>query len=78
MRLEGGELVRAATVISNADPKRTLGLVDPAAVPGDFRARVDGWQIRSPVVKLNAALERLPTFPAAAGGGSRPTGPWST
>jgi phytoene dehydrogenase-like protein len=69
VRLEGGELIRAATVISNADPKRTLGLVDPAAVPGDFRARVDGWQIRSPVVKLNAALERLPTFPAAAGSG---------
>jgi phytoene dehydrogenase-like protein len=69
VRLEGGELIRAATVISNADPKRTLGLVDPAAVPGDFRARVDGWQIRSPVVKLNAALDRLPTFPAAAGSG---------
>ena len=69
VRLEGGELIRAATVISNADPKRTLGLVDPAAVPGDFRARVDSWQIRSPVVKLNAALDRLPTFPAAAGSG---------
>ena len=70
VRLEGGELIRSATVISNADPKRTLGLVDPtAAVPGDFRARVDGWQIRSPVVKLNAALDRLPTFPAAAGSG---------
>jgi phytoene dehydrogenase-like protein len=69
VRLEGGELIRAATVISNADPKRTLGLVDPAAVPGDFRARVDAWQIRSPVVKLNAALDRLPTFPAAAGSG---------
>jgi phytoene dehydrogenase-like protein len=69
VRLEGGELIRSATVISNADPKRTLGLVEPAAVPGDFRARVDGWQIRSPVVKLNAALDRLPTFPAAAGSG---------
>ena len=68
-RLEGGELIRAATVVSNADPKRTLGLVDPAAVPGDFRSRVDAWQIRSPVVKLNAALDRLPTFPAAAGSG---------
>ena len=69
VRLEGGELIRSATVISNADPKRTLGLVEPAAVPGDFRARVDGWQIRSPVVKLNATLDRLPTFPAAAGSG---------
>ncbi|HSK35480.1 MAG TPA: NAD(P)/FAD-dependent oxidoreductase [Actinomycetota bacterium] len=69
VRLEGGELIRAATVVSNADPKRTLGLVDPGAVPGDYQARVDGWQIRSPVVKLNAALHRLPTFPAAVGAG---------
>jgi len=76
VRLEGGELIRAATVISNADPQRTLGLVDPGLVPGDYQARVDGWQVRSPVVKLNAALHRLPTFPAAAGPGSRPTGPW--
>ena len=38
--LEGGELIRAATVVSNADPRRTLGLVDPAAarrLPGPDR-----------------------------------------
>ncbi|HTE70261.1 MAG TPA: NAD(P)/FAD-dependent oxidoreductase [Actinomycetes bacterium] len=67
VRLEGGELIRAATVVSNADPKRTVSLLDPAAVPNHYRARVDGWQIRSPVVKLNAALHRLPRFPAASG-----------
>ena len=67
VRLEGGELIRAATVVSNADPKRTVSLLDPAAVPDHYRARVDGWQIRSPVVKLNAALHRLPRFPAASG-----------
>jgi phytoene dehydrogenase-like protein len=67
VRLEGGELLRAATVVSNADPERTLSLLDPAAVPGHYRARVDGWQVRSPVVKLNAALHRLPHFPAASG-----------
>jgi phytoene dehydrogenase-like protein len=69
VRLEGGELIRAAVVVSNADPRRTLGLVDPAAVPAGYRARIDGWQLRSPVVKLNAALHRLPSFPAAAGSG---------
>jgi phytoene dehydrogenase-like protein len=69
VRLEGGELVRAATVVSNADPKVAVGLVDPGAVPADYAARVDAWQIRSPVVKLNAALHRLPRFPAAAGAG---------
>jgi phytoene dehydrogenase-like protein len=67
VRLEDGELIRAATVVSNADPVRTLGLLDPGMVPGDYRARVDGWQLRSPVVKLNAALHRLPSFPAAHG-----------
>src|SRR5829696_7914715 len=72
VRLEGGELIRAGSVISNADPKRTLGLVDPGAVPDGYRARVDAWQVRSPVVKLNAALHRLPTFPAGAGSGFLP------
>jgi phytoene dehydrogenase-like protein len=67
VRLEGGELIRADRVVSNADPRRTLALVDPDAVPAAYRARVDGWQLRSPVVKLNAALHRLPTFPAARG-----------
>ena len=38
-------------------------------MPGDYQARIDGWQVRSPVVKLNAALHRLPRFPAAAGAG---------
>jgi phytoene dehydrogenase-like protein len=38
-------------------------------VPAAYRERIDGWQLRSPVVKLNAALHRLPTFPAAASGG---------
>ena len=69
VRLEGGELIRAGAVVSNADPRRTLGLVEQEAVPAAYRARIDGWQLRSPVVKLNAALHRLPTFPAAAGGG---------
>jgi phytoene dehydrogenase-like protein len=67
VRLDGGELIRARTIISNADPKRALGLLVPEAVPPRLRERIDGWQIRSPVVKLNAALHRLPTFTAAAG-----------
>jgi phytoene dehydrogenase-like protein len=72
VRLEGGELIRAGSVISNADPKRTLGLVEEGAVPAGYRARVDAWRVRSPVVKLNAALHRLPTFPAAASSGFAP------
>ena len=37
------------------------------AVPAAYRSRLEAWQIRSPVVKFNAALSRLPTFPAAGG-----------
>jgi phytoene dehydrogenase-like protein len=65
VRLEGGELVRAGVVVSNADPKRTLALCEDTAIPEAFRARVDEWRSESPVVKLNCALERLPTFLAA-------------
>ncbi|HWG73904.1 MAG TPA: NAD(P)/FAD-dependent oxidoreductase [Acidimicrobiales bacterium] len=64
VRLEGGEMIRAATVVSNADPKRTVTLCE-ARVPDGFRARVDAWRTESPVLKLNCALSRLPRFSAA-------------
>jgi phytoene dehydrogenase-like protein len=66
VRLEGGETIRAEAVVSNADPVRTLALVD-GPVDAAFRAKVEGWRITSPVIKLNCALSRLPTFPAADG-----------
>jgi phytoene dehydrogenase-like protein len=65
VELESGELIRARAVVSNADPKRVLGMLDPDALPDDYRERLEGWKVRSPVVKLNAALSRLPTFTAA-------------
>jgi phytoene dehydrogenase-like protein len=71
VRLEGGELVQAAAVVSNADPRRTVELIDtadPSAVPAGWRARIDAWDVRSPVVKLNCGLRRLPRFTAAAAG----------
>jgi phytoene dehydrogenase-like protein len=68
VRLEGGELLRARTVVCNADPKRALAMLpNDASVPHEYRSRLQAWQVRSPVVKLNAALTRLPTFIAAAG-----------
>jgi phytoene dehydrogenase-like protein len=67
VRLEGGELIRAATVVCNADPKRALGMLGARdTVPTAYRERLEEWQVRSPVVKFNAALSRLPTFTAAA------------
>lgn len=65
VRLAGGELIRAATVVSNADPKRTAALCTEA--PDAWRERVGQWRSSSPVVKINCALSRLPRFPAAGG-----------
>jgi phytoene dehydrogenase-like protein len=65
VELESGELIRARTVISNADPKRVLGMLPSDALPGDYRERLEGWEVRSGVVKVNAALSKLPTFAAA-------------
>jgi phytoene dehydrogenase-like protein len=53
--------------VSNADPKRTIGLC-PEGVPSSFRARVDGWQCEGPVLKINCGLSRLPRFAQAAPG----------
>ena len=72
--LEGGEVIRAGVVVSNADPRRTLALCqagggDPPQGFAAFADKVARWRIESPVVKLNCALDRLPTFTAAARAG---------
>ncbi len=59
--LEGGEVIRARSVISNADPRRLVGLCGDA-VPSAYRERIDGWRMTSPVVKVNFGLDRLPRF----------------
>jgi phytoene dehydrogenase-like protein len=65
VELESGELIRAKRVLSNADPKRVLEMIEPDAMPLDYRERLERWEVRSPVVKVNAALSRLPSFTAA-------------
>ncbi len=67
VRLEGGEIIRARAVVSNADPKRTVALCEHG-VPDPFRRRVAEWQCESPVLKVNCALSRLPHFPSAGPG----------
>jgi phytoene dehydrogenase-like protein len=68
--LDGGDLVAAPVVVSNADPKRTVRLCGEE-VPADYRGRVERWRTDSPVVKVNCGLSRLPRF-SAAGPGDRP------
>ncbi len=73
VELESGETIRSGAVISNADPKRVLAMLDGADVPAAYRERLESWKVRSPVVKLNAALGRLPAFTAVPPlGGAKP------
>jgi phytoene dehydrogenase-like protein len=65
--LEDGTTVRAETVLCNADPKRALAMLDGHEIDASFRDRLERWKVRSPVVKFNAALERLPNWAAAPG-----------
>jgi phytoene dehydrogenase-like protein len=67
VRTEDGTTIRAARVICNADPKVALGLLCEAEIDVGFRERLEAWKVRSPVVKFNASLSRLPTWTAAPG-----------
>ena len=64
--LDDGREFDAAVVLSNADPARTFtSLVDPAALPDDFTRAVASIDYRSPVAKINLALDALPRFAGA-------------
>jgi phytoene dehydrogenase-like protein len=65
--LEDGTLIHATTVISNADPKRVLTMLEGQEVPAAYRERLEAWKVRSPVVKFNAVLNALPEWTAAPG-----------
>jgi len=67
VELEAGDVVRAPVVVSNADPRRTVSLCADG-VPEEFRRRVAAWRTESPVVKVNCALTRIPSFSAAPQG----------
>ncbi len=70
VELEDGTRIRARAVVSNADPKRVLDLIggdEIAAADAAYRARLEEWDVRSPVVKFNAALDALPNWTAADG-----------
>ena len=59
VELESGESLHAPVIVCNADPKRVLGMLDGGdAVPAAYRERLEGWDVGSPVVKLNVALTR--------------------
>jgi phytoene dehydrogenase-like protein len=66
VELEGGERIGARTVISNADPRRTLALLG-ASADADWREQVERVPIEGCTVKLNVHLSELPNFTARPG-----------
>ena len=61
--LANGETVRAKAVVSNLNPKLLFqDLVDPAALPADFRDRIAHYRCGSGTFRMNLALSELPRF----------------
>ncbi|XP_071420590.1 pyridine nucleotide-disulfide oxidoreductase domain-containing protein 2 isoform X2 [Pithys albifrons albifrons] len=64
--LQDGTEVRSKLVLSNASPQITfLELVPQEQLPKDFVQRIRQVDTRSPVTKINVAVDRLPSFLAA-------------
>ena len=63
-----GERIAARAVVSNLHPKLTFErLLDPAALPADFRARIASYRSGSGSFRMNLALSELPSFSALPG-----------
>ncbi|HEV2102904.1 MAG TPA: NAD(P)/FAD-dependent oxidoreductase [Candidatus Acidoferrum sp.] len=61
--LEDGTEIRAAKVLSNADPKRTfLQLADAKELPVNFVEAVRGIKMAGPCAKVNMVLSEEPRF----------------
>lgn len=68
--LEDGEEIRANTVVSALDPRRTFfGLVGRESLDGDFVAGLESYKYRGSSAKVNLALDRLPSFSCLPGDG---------
>ncbi|KAM6391254.1 pyridine nucleotide-disulfide oxidoreductase domain-containing protein 2 isoform 2-T2 [Pluvialis apricaria] len=64
--LQDGTEVRSKLVLSNASPQITfLELTPQEDLPKDFVQRIQQVDTRSPVTKINVAVDQLPSFLAA-------------
>jgi phytoene dehydrogenase-like protein len=63
--LEGGEELRAPLVVTSLHPQLAfLRHVGATNLPDDFVRDIERWRSRSGVVKINLAIDRLPSFTA--------------
>jgi len=66
--LANGNEIEARTIISNADPKRTLlGLVEPQHLEPGFLQKLQHYRMNGTVAKVNLALSGLPKFEGVNG-----------
>lgn len=66
--LESGEEIRARTVVSGMDPRRTfLKLLPPDSLPPEFVDAVERYRTRGSSAKVNLALDALPEFVSLSG-----------
>ena len=65
---ESGEVVRAAAVVSNLNPKLLyLKLFEPRSLPAEFRERISQYRCGSGTFRMNVALAELPDFTCLPG-----------
>ena len=63
VRLADGSALEATTLVSNLDPQQTLlGLLGGEHLPEALRSELAALDFRSPSLKINLALDRLPAF----------------
>ncbi len=68
--LESGEEIRARTVVSSLDPRRTfLQLVEAKELPDEFVRDIGRFKFRGSSGKVNLALGALPDFTCMPGAG---------
>ena len=64
--LNDGTEIAAKAVVSNADPFRMRSLVGAEYFPASFNAKLDNFRRYGTTMKVNLALDRLPTFSCLA------------
>src|SRR6185436_2754409 len=68
--LDGGEEIRATSVLSSLDSRRTfLGLLEPGTLDPAFEDEVRRFKFRGSSGKVNLAVDRLPEFTSLPGAG---------
>jgi phytoene dehydrogenase-like protein len=68
IRLEDGTTLAAPLIASNLNPKLLFNrLVDPEALPEDFRTRMQNYKCGSGTFRMNVALSELPDFDCLPG-----------